>query len=104
MHSFCDFCAHTPVDVAVDRIFLCKEWESICIPQLEHYLDQHILPAIVNPLYKLLSIAFHFLIIVVPIDIHDLLYSMYSFFETLIKIVHNACSINTQHVGEFNAS
>ena len=52
MHHFCDFCVYTPVDVAVDRIYPCKEWESMYIPQLEDYFDKHMLPEIVNPLYK----------------------------------------------------
>ena len=52
MYSFCDFCVYTPVDVAVERIHLSEEWEIKCVPQLEDYFDKHMLPEIVNPVYK----------------------------------------------------
>ena len=41
LHSFCDFCVYTPVDVAVERIYPCREWEETCIPQLEDDYDKH---------------------------------------------------------------
>ena len=37
MFSWCDFCVYTPVDVAVERMYPCKEWQSTCIPELEDY-------------------------------------------------------------------
>ena len=53
LYSFCDFCVCTPVDVAVERIYLSKEWETKCVPELEDYFDMHMLPEIVNPtIYK----------------------------------------------------
>ena len=52
MHSFCDFCVYTPVDVVVERIYPCKEWEETYIPQLEEYYDKYMLPEIINPLHK----------------------------------------------------
>ena len=52
MFSFCDFCVYTPVDVAVERIYPCKEWMSNNIPQLEDYFDKYMLPEIVNPLHQ----------------------------------------------------
>ena len=51
MHSFCDFCVYTPVEVAVERIYPCKEWEGTCIPHLEDYF-KYMLPEIIDPLYK----------------------------------------------------
>ena len=51
-YSFCDFCVYTPVDVAVERIYQCKEWERKHIPELEEYFDTHMLPEIVDPFYK----------------------------------------------------
>ena len=44
MSSWCDFCVYTPVDVAVERIYPCKEWQSTFIPELEDYYDRHMLP------------------------------------------------------------
>ena len=52
MFSWCDFCVYTPVDVAVERIYPCKEWQSTCIPKLEEYYDKYIIPEILDPLYK----------------------------------------------------
>ena len=52
MHSFCDFCIYTPIEVAVERIYPCKEWEDTCIPHLEDYYDKYMLPEIIDPLYK----------------------------------------------------
>ena len=37
MFSWCDFCVYTPVGVAVERIYPCKEWQSMYIPKLEDY-------------------------------------------------------------------
>lgn len=51
-YGFCDFCVYTPVDIAVERIYPCKEWEAKCIPELEDYYDKYMLPEILNPLYK----------------------------------------------------
>ena len=51
-YSFCDFCVYTPVDVAVERIHLSKEWEVEYIPKLEDYFDKHVLPEIIDPMYK----------------------------------------------------
>ena len=34
MYSLCDFCVYTPVDVAVERIYPSKEWETKYIPEL----------------------------------------------------------------------
>ena len=53
MHSFCDFCVYIPVDIVVERTYLCKEWEETCIPQLEDYYDKYMLPEVINPLHKL---------------------------------------------------
>jgi len=50
--GWCDFCVYTPVNVAVERIYPCKEWQSTFIPELEDYYDRHMLPEIVTPLYK----------------------------------------------------
>lgn len=50
--SWCDFCVYTPVGIATERIYPCTEWQSKCITQLEEYFDMHMLPEIVNPLYK----------------------------------------------------
>ena len=44
------FCVYTPVEVAVERIYPCKEWEDTCIPHLENY-DKYMLPEIIDPLY-----------------------------------------------------
>ena len=52
MYSFCDFCVYTLKNVAVERIYPCKEWEDVYIPQLEHYFDHYMLPEILHPLYK----------------------------------------------------
>ena len=52
MFSWCDFCVYTPVDVAVERIYPCKEWQSTCIPKLEEYYDKYIILEILDPLYK----------------------------------------------------
>ena len=52
MYNFCDFCVYTPVDVAVERIYRSKEWETKCAPELEDYFDKHMLPEILNPIYK----------------------------------------------------
>ena len=52
MSSFCDFCVYTSVGVVVDRIYLCKEWEDVFIPQLENYFDKYMLPEIVSPHHK----------------------------------------------------
>lgn len=43
---------YTPVDVATERIYPCKEWQSTYIPELEDYYDRYMLPEIVNPLFK----------------------------------------------------
>ena len=37
MFSWCEFCVYTPVGVAVERIYPCKEWQSMYIPKLEDY-------------------------------------------------------------------
>ena len=50
--SWCDFCVYTPVGIATERIYPCREWQSKCIPQPGDYFDMHILPEIVNPVYK----------------------------------------------------
>ena len=50
--SWCDFGVYTPVGIATERIYPCTGWQSKCIPQLEDYFDMHMLPDIVNPLYK----------------------------------------------------
>ena len=52
MFSWCDFCVYTPVDVAVERIYPRKEWQSTCIPELEDYYDRYMLSEIVAPLFK----------------------------------------------------
>ena len=46
LFSWCDFCVYTPVDVAVERIYPSKEWQSTNIPELENYFDRHMLPDI----------------------------------------------------------
>jgi len=46
---------YTPVDVARERIYLCKEWQSTYIPELEDYYDRYMLPEIVNPLFRISS-------------------------------------------------
>ena len=48
-YSFCDFCVYTPIDVAVEWIHLSKEWE---VAKLEDYFDKHMLPEIIDPMYK----------------------------------------------------
>ena len=52
LYSWCDFCIYTTVGVAVERIYPSKEWQSTCLPILEQYYDTHILPEIVDPIYK----------------------------------------------------
>ena len=37
-YSFCDLCVYTPIDIAAERIYPCKEWDAKCIPKLEDYL------------------------------------------------------------------
>jgi len=52
MFGWCDFCVYTPVNVATEKIYPCKELQSTYIPELEDYYDRYMLPEIVNPLLK----------------------------------------------------
>ena len=51
-YRWCDFCVYTPKGTAVQRIFPDKLWQSKCIPELDNYYFNHMLPEILDPKLK----------------------------------------------------
>lgn len=52
LYYWCDFCIYTCKGLSVQRISPDHEWQRKCIPELESYFDNHIVPELVCPQYK----------------------------------------------------
>ena len=45
----CDFCVYISKGVVVERILPDKQWQEECIPKLDKYFFDHILPELIDP-------------------------------------------------------
>ena len=52
MAHWCDFCVYTSKGVVVERILPDKQWQEECIPKLDKYFFDHILPELIDPQCK----------------------------------------------------
>ena len=52
MTKWCDICVYSSKGIVVERIFPDKHWQEECIPKLDEYFFDHILPELIEPRCK----------------------------------------------------
>ena len=52
MTKWCDFYVYSSKGIVVERIFPDKHWQEECIPKLDDYFFDHILPELIEPRCK----------------------------------------------------
>ena len=50
--QWCDFCVYSMKGVTVERIWPDKVWQEKCLPKLDKYFFEHILPELIDPQRK----------------------------------------------------